>query len=287
MRSSSVRLFVVCVGLVVLFAAGRPAAMTAEPIDPNNAGLESPQSQKLSEKLEALIRQLRELRSNYYLQKAKDDAEIEKTRRNREILESDLEDVRRQEADLDQQNQKYDSEAEALRNELVERSGLQKVVRRQLEPFVSSQRAAIADGIPYKQQDRIARLQAACEDCNDVNGVSAADQLGRFWSYVQEELRLGRSSETYTARSPGVAGASPHARYFRVGQLVLGYVTEDGGRTGIWSALPKKKGWLLISDPKQSEQVRSAVAILDRRQGPKLLMLPVIMQSKSSTEGDR
>jgi len=264
---------------LVLLAPAGPADVTTHPTDPNDMHINSAQSQKLSRTLEGLVRQLRELRSNYYLQKAKDDALLEKARRNRETLQADLDDLRKQEADLDQQIQKYKSEVVGLREQLVSRSSLQKVVRQQIQPFRSTQRAAIENGAPYKQQDRIARLEAACEDCNDANATSVADQLGRVWSYAQEELRLGRSPETYTARVPSEDGPSPHARYFRVGQLILGYVTEDGRQTGMWSALSDRNGWLLISDPKQAEQVRDAVEILDRRQGPKLLMLPVAIQS--------
>lgn len=281
------RLCVLCIGLLVLLIPSGPAAVTGEPTDPNGTQVESPQLQKLSETLESLIRQLRELRSNHYLQKAQDDAQIQKVRRNSEILQSDLDDLRQQDADLGQQIQRYKSEVEGLKKQLVLRSTLQTVVRRQIKPFRSSQRAAIESGAPYKQQDRIARLEAACEDSNDANAISVADQLDRVWSYAQEELRLARSSETYTARIPSEDGASPYARYFRVGQLILGYVTEDGRQTGMWLALPDKKGWLSIFEPKQANQVRDAVEILDRRQGPKLVTLPVAIQSENVGQGTR
>lgn len=281
------RLCALCLGLLVLLIPSRPGAVTAGPADPNSIQLESPQLQKLSETLESLIRQLRELRSNYYVQKAQDDAQIQKARQNSEILQSDLDDLRQQEADLDQQVQKYKSEVEGLKNQLVLRSTLRAAVRRQIKPFRSSQRSAIESGAPYKQQDRIARLEAACEDSNDVNATSVADQLDRVWSYAQEELRLARSSETYTARIPSEDGASPYARYFRVGQLILGYVTEDGQQTGMWLALPDEKGWSAIFEPKQANQVRDAVEILDRRQGPKLVTLPVAIQSEDVGQGSR
>ena len=117
--------------------------------------------------------------------------------------------------------------------------------------------------------------------------MSVVDQLGRLWSYVQDELRLARSSETYTGRLQMDNGTSPHVRYFRVGQLILGYVTEDGERTGMWSALSEGKGWLHISDPKQARQVRDAVDILDRRKGPRLVTLPIAIAPATSAGRDR
>jgi hypothetical protein len=47
----------------------------------------------------------------------------------------------------------------------------------------------------------------------------------------------------------------------------------------MWSALSDRKGWSLISDPKQADQVRDAIEILDRRQAPEFLILPVAIQS--------
>jgi len=290
MHGAMKRLFLsgaLCLGLLMVCASAGPASVTEQPTDPNASDAETPQTERLSQDLEDLIRQLRELRSDYYLKKTKDDAEAEKARRNREILQGDAEELRKQEGDLDEQIQRYKSELDDLRNQLVLRAVLRDVLRRQVEPFHSSQRAAIESGIPYRLQERLGRLETACRDSNDANSVSVGGQLGRFWSYAQEELRLGRSSETYTGRVTSGDGASPQARYFRVGQLVLGYVTEDGLQTGMWSSLPVGRGWSLISDAKQAGQVRDAVEILDRRQGPKLLRLPIAIQpAEDKSRGD-
>lgn len=274
-----VRLCVLCIGLVVPLVGFWSVPVTAQPTDPNRAEVGSSQTHELSRTLADLIRQLREIRSDYYLRKAKDEAELKRARRNSETLRTDLDELRKQEADLDQQIQQYESEVDDLRERLLVRSALHKVIREQIQPFYLGQSSAIENGAPYKQQDRIARLKTACQEGSDANSVSVADQLGRVWSYAQEELRLARSSETYTARVASKDGAAPHARYFRVGQLILGYVTEDGQQTGIWSALSDRRGWSLISDPKQTNQVRDAIEILDRRQAPRFLMLPVAIQS--------
>jgi hypothetical protein len=106
--------------------------------------------------------------------------------------------------------------------------------------------------------------------------------LGHVWNYAQEEFRLSRSPETYTDRAPAKDGSTPYARYFRVGQLILGYVTEDGRQTAIWSSLLDNKGWQVITDQKQSSQIRSAVEILDRRQAPKLVILPITLRNTDS-----
>jgi FtsZ-binding cell division protein ZapB len=279
-------LWCLCLTLLVLWLASGPAAEAAQPADANNPGQQRSQTRDLSKTLEGLIRQLRELRSDYYLRKANDEAKLQTASRNSDLLEAELEELRRQQADLDRLIQQYKSESQDLRDQLASRAALQAAVRRHSHAFHSAQKAAIENVAPYKQPDRIERLEAACQDVNDANAVSIAEQLGRIWSYVQEEMRLARSSETYSAQAPSDDGASPHARYFRVGQLILGYDTEDNRRAGMWLNLPDGKGWVSFTDPKQAAQVRDAVEILDRRQGPKLLMLPVVMRSSHAPGGE-
>lgn len=263
--------------------AGRAFAAPAV-ADPNKPK-EANRQRELSERLEELIRQLRQERSAYYVQKTRQEARIEKARENRKILRDELNDLHRQETESDQLLRKYEAEVDDLKEQLVSRTSLENVLLDQIEPFVVSQRTTIENGIPYKQQERIARLETAYGDANTPSRITAADQLGHVWNYAQEELRLARSSETYTARVKTEDEASPYARFFRVGQKILGYMTEDGRQAAVWSSLLRHKDWLCITDIKQSSQIRSAIEILDRRQGPKLVTLPIALRPKDSDEG--
>lgn len=266
--------------ILVVFAGWAFAAQeVAEPNKPQ----ETNQQKELSERLEELIRRLRQERSDYYVQKARYEAKIEKARESRKILREQLDELRRQEAESDQQLRKYEAEVEDLKEQLGPRASLENVMAGQIQPFLSSQRAAIENGIPYKQKERISRLEAAVGDPNAPSHISASDQLGHVWNYAQEELRLARSSETYTARAKTKDESSPYARFFRVGQKILGYVTEDGRLAAMWSSL--QHDWLFITDTKQANQIRNAVEILDRRQGPKLVILPIALESTHSDEG--
>ena len=71
-----------------------------------------------------------------------------------------------------------------------------------------------------------------------------------------------------------------------MGQKILGYITEDGKQSAIWLSWPNRKDWLFITDTKQSAQIRSAVEILDRRQGPRLVTLPIVLWPKSLDKED-
>jgi len=274
-----------CLLLAILVALAGQAFAASSVTDPNRLqGLD--RQKELSARLEELVTLLRQERSAYYAKRSQLEAQTKKAHENREILQAELNDLRRQDTELNQQLQEYEEEVKSLARQLVQKESLEDVLREQIQPFLVNQRAALENGIPYKQQERIGRLEAAVGDVNTPSHLSAADQFGHIWNYAQDELRLARSSETYTARAKTQDESSPYARFFRVGQTNLGYITEDGRQAAIWTSLAGYKNWVIMTDTKQAAQIRSAVDILDRRQGPKLVMLPMALASKSSDEGD-
>lgn len=283
-RNGSLQRWVFCLSLLVLVVfAGQSFAASAG-ADPNEPREKNRQTE-LSERLEELIRQLRQERSAYYVQKTRLETQIEKARENRKLLQDEFTELRRQETESDRQLQAYKTEVDDLKKQLGSKTSLEKVLTEQVQPFLASQRTEIEKGIPFKQEERITRLEAVVGDVNTPNGILMADLLGHIWNYAQEELRLARSSETYTARVKTDDESSPYARFFRVGQKILGYITEDSRRAAMWSSLARRKDWLLVTDAGQSGQIRSAVEILDRRQGPKLVTLPVAIKPANSQKG--
>lgn len=218
--------------------------------------------------LQDLLSQLRTLRQDYYQQKAADDAELQQTRENRDLLRAQVADLQKQQADLDRQLAEVREQVQSLQVQRDQWKAVQEVVEHQISPLVAQERLALATTPPYRRQERLARLQ-----------TGAADMLGPLWSYAQEELRLAASSETYTERATGADGTQPYARYFRVGQMILGYVTEDGRQAAIW--LPSTEGgqWQTLDDPKRIASLRHAIEILDRQQAPRFVPLPIAPRS--------
>ncbi len=266
------RLFLASVLFVGLLAGG---LLTHRAMATSQAVATSDGQTSLLETLQGLVTQLRQRRQDYYRQKALNETEMHTARENRAFLQTQVEDLREQEADLDRQLEESRSQVQTLEVQLKQKATLQNVVSREIMTFASEQQTQIAEGIPYKQSERIARLQAGVADVNESALTSVANQLGHLWSYAQEELRLAGSSETYTERAPVGEDALPYARYFRVGQLILGYVTEDGHQAAIWLSSPQGGRWQTISDPGQVAQIRNAVEILDRQQAPRFVSLPI------------
>lgn len=284
-RITDVRWCIYCLVLLVLIAFNS-TAFAAPATEDANEPRQTNKQKELSEQLEDLISRLRQERAAYYTQKARLDSQTEKARENRKILQDELDDLRKQENESDQQLRKYEAEVENLKEQLAPKKSLENVLDERIQPFTVNQQAGIENGIPYKQQERTERLKAAVGDANAPDAVSASDKLGHIWNYAQEELRLARSSETYTARAKMEDGSSPYARFFRVGQKILGYITEDGRHAAIWSSLQDAKSWIPVTDTKQSAQIRSAVEILDRRQGPRLVTLPIALETTDSKKED-
>ena len=98
-----------CLGLLVLGALARQTLAASAVADPNKTRDTNTQ-RELSQRLGELIRQLRQERSAYYVQKARHEARIEKARENRKILQGEVADLRRQEAETDQQIRQYEAE---------------------------------------------------------------------------------------------------------------------------------------------------------------------------------
>jgi hypothetical protein len=239
---------------------------------------------RLMGKLQELVRQLRELRQDYYKQKAQDDAEIEAARRDGELLRNQLEALREQEVSLDAELADYRSQVSGFEAELEKKGVVREAVEREVAAFVSAQVAQIGAGIPYKQEERIARARAASFDPNEAVTSAVSGRLGHLWSYAQEELRLAESSETYTERAVAEESVVPYARYFRVGQLMLGYVTEDGQAAAMWLDGAQGGWWQPILDAKQLGQLRDAAEILDRREAPRFVSLPIILDAAGESE---
>lgn len=231
---------------------------------------------ELLETLQDLVSQLRTLRQDYYQQRTQDNTKLQETQKNVRLLETQVAELRQQEAELDAEIHKYRGELETMTVEAVQRTHARNVIAGQISAFAVHQEDEIRKGIPYQQTERIARMGATRADANETAQLSTAEQLGHVWSYTQEELRLTGSSETYSERAAAEGDLTPYARYFRVGQWMLGYVTEDGRHAALW--LPRFTGgaWEPIIKADRRKQIRSAVEILDRHQAPEFVALPIV-----------
>jgi hypothetical protein len=219
---------------------------------------------KLLEDLQGLVRKLREARAAFYQRHRTRLEQLEAVRSPVRRLEIELGDLRAQDTKLDRSLAEARASLEKLRQE--EASDRRRAeLGPELEKSSREGREFIDRGIPYRVSDRAQRLGAPGDG-------SLSDQLGRYWSFLQEEVRVARSGEALSMEVPLSGGRAKPARVFRVGHLVMGFVTEDGQEAGLWNG----SQWVPASDPLGEKTVREAIDILDRRRTPMLLTLPVL-----------
>lgn len=219
---------------------------------------------KLQDELRDVVRSLRETRTAYYgRQRARSEA-IEAARAPLKRLETELSDLRDREREADRDLAEVRAELDKLKEK--EASDAQRsAIASELEKLVTEAKDFVVRGIPYRVEDRTLRLGSS-------GGESLSGQFDRYWSFLQEELRIARSGEAFSAEVPLDAARTKPARLIRVGHLVLGYVSEDGQDAGLWNG----SRWAPPAGPEDEKAIREAVEILDRRRAPELLSLPVL-----------
>jgi hypothetical protein len=218
---------------------------------------------KLTEELETLVRKLREDRAAYYSRHRARKEQLDSARSAERRLEPELAELRSREGDLERTLAEAKADLEKLKKER-EKDSLRLLLIPEVEKSIREGKDWIGQGIPYRVDDRLLRL-------GDPAGGTLQDKLSRYWSFLQEEVRIARSGEALSMEVPLTRGRAKPARVFRVGHLILGYVTEDGLEAGLWNG----KEWASSSTVQEEKAVRQAVDILDRRRAPELLSLPV------------
>ena len=219
---------------------------------------------KLQDELRATLKTLREERAAYYQRRRSRTEALDAARAPVKRLEVELSELRTRQQEADKALGEVHAELDKLRKDEaadVFSAGLSPA----LEKSLREAKDFVDHGIPYRSADRGLRLGKPADG-------GPADQLSRYWSFLQEEFRVARSGEAYTAEVPLDGGRAKPARIFRVGHLILGFVTEDGLHAGLWNGTQ----WVAPSSPEEEQRIREAVETLDRRRSPSLLSLPVL-----------
>lgn len=218
-----------------------------------------PDDPKAVAELHDVLRTLREERTAAYARRRARAVEIENARAPVQRLEFEISELKAREQEADKNLAEVGAELTRLRAEEQALAAQAAVYPAALKAAVDDAAAFVAAGPDYRRAERLARLRPEAPD------------LGRYWAFLQEELRLARSGEAYTGEVTLDGGRRKPARVFRVGHLLQGYVTEDGLEAG----LEGPKGWAPAASPAQEQAIRDAVEMLDRRRPPGLLRFPV------------
>lgn len=219
----------------------------------------------LAKELETVLARLREVRSAAYARERARADEIERAKLPVKHLEKELTALTARKADTERELAEVRAEVAGLHAEEKSCAAAEASLKAALDPAVANAAARVEKGVPYRREDRSARLAAAKDPAR-----TTSDRLASYWTHLLEELRIARSGEAYNAEVEVDPNRVKPARLFRVGHLVLGFLTEDGLESGLW-----RGGRWATCKKEEQERVRAAIDMLDRRRGPELLPLPV------------
>jgi len=238
----------------------------------------------LSEELRVVLGKLREERAAYYERQRNRAGQIEEAHSNSQKLEKQLTELREREEDIDRELAKLKNDVEQLRQEEQANVSAQLQLTDKIDKWIFNAAKMVEQGIPYRKEERLKRLTGSVENENSRQTPYLSDKLGGCWSFFQEEMRIAGSGESFTGQVSVGDDRLRHARLCRVGHQILGYLTEDGSETGIW--LPGQDGlcWRHSSSGPEAEAIRAAVEILDHRERPRLISVPVEITSGRTTE---
>ena len=250
--------------------SGAPGGGLSPP-EPNVPG----ENQALERELWSLVEQLRCMRQEYYQARQLRTSKLEAVKKDSQKLQGELAELVLQEETADREMQEIQSDIAQLKQQQETYDSVQAKIVDQLAQLIPRVEGLVRGGIPYRIEERLARLREGEMPGGSEATMSMSEKLGNFWSFFQQEMRLARSGETYTDQIELSPGCLRHVRLFRVGHQILGYVTEDAAQSGIWMAQAAQPGWKHNLTGKEDAQVRRAVEILDRRQAPQLVQLPL------------
>ena len=251
----------------------------AAPPDPNRQQPLSPAPEtKMLRELRSVVQTLREERSAFYEKQQQFKSNIQQKRDDLADLDSQLAELRIQEAQVDQDLARIEQDVSKLTSELQSHQSRQAQWQKSMDQWIRRGLLSVNAGIPFRQSQRCKLLAPQQQETAEPEYFNAAETLGRIWSFFQEEMRLAQSGETYTQPLNIGDQRVKYVQLFRLGHLVLGYLTEDGQETGLWLTQKGGKQWQHNLTHKDDRAVRDAVEILNRRQEPKFISLPVSLQ---------
>jgi hypothetical protein len=243
---------------------------------------DSKSESELRQELWVLVAELRELRTDHYKKQSRNTEQIKQFGDVSAKLEIELKELRSNKENLDKSLASTQAEIQKVQSENEKNKSVESSTAKKLESFISRQTEEIEKGIPYRKNDRFKRLNGTGSiKQTSMKDQSISDMFGRVWSFSQEEIRIARSGETFTDQVQVDEGRLQYARLFRVGHLILGYLIEQDGQTGIWV---DGTGWKKTTKS-EAESIRQAVNIIDRKQAPKHIQLPVYTKPVVQTEG--
>jgi len=149
-------------------------------------------------------------------------------------------------------------------------------LRERLEPYledvVARMEAFIESDLPFLLDERHLRLQILKDSLNNYN-VPLSEKLRRvFAEGLQVETEYGKMVETIEDQTLTINGNETEVIIFRLGRVLMVYMTLDGTQIGRWNH--ESKQWEPLPES-LSRSIRRALDIGQRRRTAEIVELPL------------
>ena len=231
------------------------------------------------QQLEEVLQRLRRQREEYYEAKRLQEKRIEELAAETQALAARVVKLEAESAGGRGELDCLKAHTDGLRSQVEQYEELRTETNKLLQGYIGRWRRNIEEGIPVNHQNRLAILDRL--DAELATGEAKLSILMELaGTFAESELRGASMGSSLTADVSLPDGRKKPARFFHLGRLVVGFVTEDGQDAG-YARPSATQGqpceWVVEGSGRPLTEIRDAVQILDRRAPPRLLQLPVIV----------
>jgi uncharacterized protein YoxC len=236
---------------------------------------------ELMNELQNTVTTLRETRQGYYSRKQEKDEEVQELRMQIQSLKETHEDLVSEVEDIEKEMDNLNSEGERFKSSISSFQSKEDELSNSILSYVKLLREQVNDGIPFRLEEKTAKLDAISNGINATTPMDIAEACNQLWSFCKEELRMAVTSEVYLDSIRLADGREPHEEFVRVGKIVLAFTTEDGKDAGVWlkqngnGSEGAPTGWVKDSSSVPSHTIEKAIKIYKRQQPQEMINFPI------------
>lgn len=204
--------------------------------------------------------------------------QIEKLKRDRNQLQTDLNRVLDDNQNLQNQLTGLNRDNRLLEDQLLTSCG-------KLDSFVKRIRTRVANGIAWKYEERLEKLDRVTQRLNEEGLSVKVAAMQDYFSFVSEEFQFSNTIELYNAFLPLGENQHKHAYVIRMGLVGQSAISENSQHIAV-DVRSVEGAWENSLDAGTQNQLSHALDILQRRRQPELRPVPVwVAPERLSTDG--
>ena len=228
---------------------------------------------KLAIEIQRTIEKIHAVRAKHFLMKKRYEVEISRMKGQIESLQKELE---RSSSKIQIQNQSI----KTLSKKIDEDQGkikyfkdfISQVTKKGISDILGI-KSQICEGILYQKKKREKQIEEILKRLKKTSFTLKIQGLTDFWSFVSEELRLGKSIQLWNETVLVEDGKrQKHAYQARLGLVNHFFISEDAKVFGI----AERGNWRLKLDKEVKKQLQIIFAILQQQRVPQIIPIPFI-----------